>query len=177
MELTAVYIAVPEGYIAFVEELPGANTQGATLGRSTGEPQGSGATRTGGESRIGRKIAGRSECMPRTICLVALMKRQDLPGTSNRMAAFCSVKGANTACITIGRTTKPPPSHAIARSTTSLLERSVAISEFLNVRKRFLTRMALSRLGERNLTYGRMKCFCKIHPAEVGIECFVPSLV
>ena len=31
MELTAVYIPVPEGYIAFVEELPGANTQGDTL--------------------------------------------------------------------------------------------------------------------------------------------------
>ena len=26
-----VYIKVPEGYIAFVEELPGANTQGSTL--------------------------------------------------------------------------------------------------------------------------------------------------
>jgi len=31
VDLTAVYIEVPEGYIAFVEELPGANTQGATL--------------------------------------------------------------------------------------------------------------------------------------------------
>jgi predicted RNase H-like HicB family nuclease len=31
MDLTAVYIEVPEGYIAFVEELRGANTQGATL--------------------------------------------------------------------------------------------------------------------------------------------------
>jgi predicted RNase H-like HicB family nuclease len=33
MELafTAVFREVPEGYIAFVEELPGANTQGATL--------------------------------------------------------------------------------------------------------------------------------------------------
>lgn len=31
MQLTAVYIPVPEGYIGFVEELPGANTQGATL--------------------------------------------------------------------------------------------------------------------------------------------------
>ncbi len=31
MELTAVYMQVPEGYVAFVEELPGANTQGDTL--------------------------------------------------------------------------------------------------------------------------------------------------
>lgn len=31
MQFTAVYIEVPEGYIAFVEELPGANTQGDTL--------------------------------------------------------------------------------------------------------------------------------------------------
>lgn len=31
LELTAVYREVPEGYIAFVEELPGANTQAATL--------------------------------------------------------------------------------------------------------------------------------------------------
>lgn len=31
MQLTAVFMQVPEGYIAFVEELPGANTQGNTL--------------------------------------------------------------------------------------------------------------------------------------------------
>jgi predicted RNase H-like HicB family nuclease len=31
MSLTAVYMQVPEGYIGFVQELPGANTQGATL--------------------------------------------------------------------------------------------------------------------------------------------------
>lgn len=31
LQLTAVFRKVPEGYIGFVEELPGANTQGATL--------------------------------------------------------------------------------------------------------------------------------------------------
>lgn len=31
LNLTAVFRRVPEGYIGFVEELPGANTQGATL--------------------------------------------------------------------------------------------------------------------------------------------------
>ena len=30
-QLTAVFQQVPEGYIGFVEELPGANTQGGTL--------------------------------------------------------------------------------------------------------------------------------------------------
>jgi predicted RNase H-like HicB family nuclease len=30
-EFTAVFRKVPEGYVAFVEEVPGANTQGATL--------------------------------------------------------------------------------------------------------------------------------------------------
>jgi predicted RNase H-like HicB family nuclease len=31
LKLTAVFEQVPEGYIAYVEELPGANTQGKTL--------------------------------------------------------------------------------------------------------------------------------------------------
>jgi predicted RNase H-like HicB family nuclease len=31
LQLTAVFRKVPEGYVGFVEELPGANTQGATL--------------------------------------------------------------------------------------------------------------------------------------------------
>ncbi len=30
-QLTAVFRKVPEGYVAFIEELPGANTQGVTL--------------------------------------------------------------------------------------------------------------------------------------------------
>jgi predicted RNase H-like HicB family nuclease len=34
MKFTAVFEHVSEGYIAFVEELPGANTQGATLGEA-----------------------------------------------------------------------------------------------------------------------------------------------
>jgi predicted RNase H-like HicB family nuclease len=31
MKLTAVFMKVPEGYAAFIEELPGANTQGSTI--------------------------------------------------------------------------------------------------------------------------------------------------
>lgn len=31
MRFTAVFVKVPQGYAAFVEELPGANTQGDTL--------------------------------------------------------------------------------------------------------------------------------------------------
>jgi len=31
MTFTAVFMSVPEGYIGFVEEIPGANSQGETL--------------------------------------------------------------------------------------------------------------------------------------------------
>lgn len=31
MSFTAVFLKAPEGYVGFAEELPGANTQGATL--------------------------------------------------------------------------------------------------------------------------------------------------
>ena len=31
LQCTAVFRRVPEGYIAFIEEFPGANTQGASL--------------------------------------------------------------------------------------------------------------------------------------------------
>lgn len=31
LTLNAVYLKVPEGYVGFVEELPGANTQAGTL--------------------------------------------------------------------------------------------------------------------------------------------------
>lgn len=31
MKLTAVFRKIPKGYVGFVEELPGANTQGRTL--------------------------------------------------------------------------------------------------------------------------------------------------
>lgn len=34
--LTAVYRRVPEGFIGFVEEFPGANTQGATIEETRG---------------------------------------------------------------------------------------------------------------------------------------------
>jgi len=36
LTLNAAYLKVPEGYIAFVEELPGANTQAETLEEARG---------------------------------------------------------------------------------------------------------------------------------------------
>ena len=40
MVFTAVYMKVSEGYVAFVEEVPGANTQGATLEEARANLQG-----------------------------------------------------------------------------------------------------------------------------------------
>ncbi len=39
LTLTAVFQKVPEGYIGYVEELPGANTQGNTLDEARGNLQ------------------------------------------------------------------------------------------------------------------------------------------
>ena len=39
INLTAVFQKVPLGYIGFVQELPGANTQGATLEETRTNPQ------------------------------------------------------------------------------------------------------------------------------------------
>lgn len=39
MKLTAVFEQVSEGYIGFIEELPGANTQGTTLEEARGNLQ------------------------------------------------------------------------------------------------------------------------------------------
>ncbi len=39
MKFAAVYVKVPEGYIAFVEELPGANRQGSTLEEARENPK------------------------------------------------------------------------------------------------------------------------------------------
>ena len=39
LQCTAVYREVPEGYIACVEELPGANIQGATLEEARANPE------------------------------------------------------------------------------------------------------------------------------------------
>lgn len=49
-QLTAVFQEVPEGYIGFVEELPGANTQGATPRRSPIQSARSREARPGSQS-------------------------------------------------------------------------------------------------------------------------------
>ena len=56
MKFSAVFIKAPEGYIGFVEELPGANTQGETLEEAKANLQEAIMMTSGGESRPGRGI-------------------------------------------------------------------------------------------------------------------------
>jgi len=53
MKFTAVFEEVPEGYIAFVEELPGANTQGANSRRGKRKSSGSRRARPRRQSDVG----------------------------------------------------------------------------------------------------------------------------
>lgn len=59
MQLTAVFMQVPQGYIAFVEELPGANTQGATLEEARENLQEAVAMVLEARPRVGREVARR----------------------------------------------------------------------------------------------------------------------
>jgi predicted RNase H-like HicB family nuclease len=70
MQFTAVYMKVPEGYIAFVEELPGANTQGDTLAEARENLREAvamvlDANRTLAEKRLGgRKVTREALVLP-----------------------------------------------------------------------------------------------------------------
>ena len=66
MSLTAVFMKVPQGYIGFVEELPGANTQGKTLEEARANLNEAVAIRQGSNHTgyVNRK-ARRSSAVPR----------------------------------------------------------------------------------------------------------------
>src|SRR5262252_7283892 len=87
VQFTAVFRKVPEGFIGFVEELPGANTQGATLDEARANLQEAVAmildanrelarqsAGTGPVIRECRDVCGQKSCR-RIICVAAHIKR------------------------------------------------------------------------------------------------------
>lgn len=71
MNLTAVFMPVPEGYIAFVEELPGANTQGATLDEARANLQEAVALVLEANRELAKETIGSHEVMRETFSLAA----------------------------------------------------------------------------------------------------------
>ena len=77
MKLTAIYMKVTEGYIAFIEELPGANTQAATLDEAR-ENLREAVERARSQPSDGRGIDGRYSGDPRSLrasCCVKLLQK------------------------------------------------------------------------------------------------------
>jgi hypothetical protein len=64
IRLTAGFRKFPQGYAAFVQELPGANTQGCNVGGSAGKFEGSGRDGFAGESRISFNLNERDHRNP-----------------------------------------------------------------------------------------------------------------
>jgi len=129
LELTAVFRRVPEGYIAFVEELPGANTQGATLeearanlkeavalvleaNRALASEDGAGAD----VIRESLKVSGWSDAT----CF----------GTWKPTGANSSERDPTTPSTSIERRAKSRPYRATGKSTTTSPGRSVRICKF-----------------------------------------------
>jgi hypothetical protein len=71
MSFTAVYMKVREGYVAFIEELPGANTQGETLEENAREPGGSRHHGPGCKPRAVRAVLEGTQVIRETLILPA----------------------------------------------------------------------------------------------------------
>lgn len=71
MKLTAVFMQMPEGYIAFVEELPGANTQGATLEEARANLQEAVALVLEANRELAKETIGNQQVMRETFSLAA----------------------------------------------------------------------------------------------------------
>ncbi|HZE57303.1 MAG TPA: type II toxin-antitoxin system HicB family antitoxin [Chthoniobacterales bacterium] len=69
IKLTAVFREFPEGYATFVEELRGANTQGATLEEARENLKEAVAMGPSGESRVGRRILRGAEVVREPLAL------------------------------------------------------------------------------------------------------------
>jgi predicted RNase H-like HicB family nuclease len=125
-QLTAVFQQVPEGYIAFVEELPGANTQGDTLEEARTNLQEAvqlvlESNRALAEETLRNKIVIREP-------LASISwNGSTWSGILNAMVSSISVKAAVTASMWIALPEKPRRFHAIEKSTISWLRKSAKI--------------------------------------------------
>ena len=71
VQFTAVFRRVPEGYIGFVEELPGANTQGATLEEARSNLQEAIALVLESNRALAQEAAGTDEVIRETLTVSA----------------------------------------------------------------------------------------------------------
>ena len=78
MRFTAIFQKVPEGFIGFVEELPGANTQGATLDEVRNNLNEAVELVLEGESRTVRRVHSGATGHTRVSLRFGRMKRLDL---------------------------------------------------------------------------------------------------
>ena len=78
MKLTAIFEKVPEGYIGFVEELPGANTQGATLDEVRANLQEAVELVLEANRTLAEESLGRSTRHPRALRTRISVKRRDV---------------------------------------------------------------------------------------------------
>jgi predicted RNase H-like HicB family nuclease len=71
LRLTAVFMKVPEGYVGFVEELPGANTQGETLDEARSNLREAAALVLDANRRMAEESIGEAEVIREKLILPA----------------------------------------------------------------------------------------------------------
>ncbi len=130
MKLTAVYQRVPEGYVAFVEELPGAEHTGVDPGGGAREPWRSGGTALRRSSRRCGKAACRARGDTRELSARRTMKRADLVRYLLLHGCLLLREGRAHSVSSIRARIARRRCLDIASSTTSCAGRSVGISKY-----------------------------------------------
>ena len=94
IKLTAVYMKVPEGYIAFVEELPGANTQGETLEEARANLEEAARMVLDANRQLSEQSLEGAEVIRETLILPAALNAPILSGIWNSMVACFTARAA-----------------------------------------------------------------------------------
>src|SRR5437899_111491 len=116
LKLTKVFQKVPEGYIGFVEELPGANTQGDTLEEARANLDEAIVLVLEANRALSEERLQGQDVIRESVSLSAAWSGKSLFVISKRMAASSFEKVVSTPSRLIGLHKSPLPSLAIARS-------------------------------------------------------------
>ena len=126
LDLTAVYRKVPEGYIGFIEKLPGANTQGRTLDEVRSNLREAAELILEANRDLARQNMDEADRDPRAASDRRRVKRRDLIGHLEQQGCRFLREGSSHTLYINPKQRKVTTIPNMARSTSTWRGKSVA---------------------------------------------------